>query len=183
MTYFRSFIPWIAYALLAGPGHRTGAALVGLALAVHEVHSQERRHGNVDDLTLAARWFFLGLVAVCFVASDSPVLPYVPALSLATLGAVAAWSVFDDHPFTTTIARRTTPEEVWDLPLFTDVNRRISTAWALSLLATAAVCAALIAVAPAATGLWVTAEAIGFATPVVWTAVERRAARSRFTVA
>ena len=42
---------------------------------------------------------------------------------------------------------------------------------------------ALLALAPAATGLWVTAEAIGFATPVVWTAVERRAARSRFTAA
>lgn len=179
MSYLRSFLPWIAYGIAGSVVDRKAAAVVGLLFAIHGVREQQRQHGDVDALSAATRWFFLGLVAVCVAAPDAPLLHYAPALSLATLGVVAGLSVVEGRPFTLTFARRTTPAEVWDLPLFHEVNRTISTVWALSFLVTAAICAIALAFAPHDAALWVSAQVAGFAVPVVFTAVHRERVRAR----
>ena len=101
---------------------------------------------------------------------------FTPALSLAVLGVVALASLVRGEPFTLVIARRSTPPEVWDLPAFVTANVAITRVWAASFLATAAVCALVLTVAPDATGVWVAAEMVGFAVPVAYTDARRKRA-------
>lgn len=179
MSYLRSFRPWIAYGIISALVDWRAAAAIAFVVAAREVHRQRAEHGDVDDLSVTTRWFFLGLTIVAIARPDTPLHHYTPALSLLALGATATWSLVDGDPFTATIARRTSPAEFWDLPLFRQANVTITAVWAASLLGTAAACAAILAVAPAATPAWVGAEVLGFAVPVVFTARYRQHLRDQ----
>ena len=179
MSYLRSFRPWIVYGLASSLIDWRAAAAVAFVVAAHEVRRQNAEHGDVDDLTTTTRWFFLGLTIVSILRPDTPLHHYTPALSLLALGAAATWSLIDGKPFTLTIAKRTSPEELWELPLFRQANVTITAVWAASFLATAAACAALLGLAPVATPAWIGAEALGFAIPVVFTTVYRQRLRDR----
>ncbi len=179
MSYLRSFRPWIVYGLASSLIDWRAAAAIAFVVAAGEVRRQKAEHGDVDDLTVTTRWFFLALTIVSLLRPDTPVHHYTPALSLLALGAAATWSLIEGQPFTSTIAKRTTPEELWDLPLFRQANTTITAVWAASFLGTAAACAAILALAPAATPAWIGAEAMGFAVPVVFTTVYRQRLRDR----
>ncbi len=180
MSYLRSFSPWIAFGIASSVVDRKAAVVVGLLFAVHAVREQQRRYDEVDDLSRATRWFFLVLTVACLAAPDAEVLRFTPALSLATLGVVAGLSLLEGRPFTLVFARRTTPPELWDLPIFLSVNRTITAVWAASFLTTAAASAVLLAADPGQPALWITAQVVGFAIPVVFTSWHRERVRNRF---
>ncbi|MEZ5177368.1 MAG: hypothetical protein R2746_03540 [Acidimicrobiales bacterium] len=180
MSYLRSFGPWIAYGIASSVVDRKAAAVVGLLVAVHAVRDQRRRFEEVDDLSQATRLFFLALVAVCLVAPEAALLRFTPALSLATLGAAAGLSVLEGRPFTLTFARRTTPPELWDLPIFHEVNRTITLVWTASFLTTAAACALALALAPHEPAIWIAFQVLGFAVPVWFTSWHRGRVSARF---
>ena len=179
MSYLRSFRPWIAYAIDSSLVDWRAAAALGLLASVREVHRQQAEHGEADDLTVTTRWFFLGLTILSLARPDAPLHRYTPALSLLALGAAATWSLVEGQPFTLAIAKRTTPEELWDVALFRQANVTITTVWAASFLVTAAVCAAALYLAPAATPAWVSAEVLGFVVPVVFTSRYRQHLRDQ----
>ncbi len=183
MSYLRSFAPWIAYGAISSVVDWRAAAVIAMVVALRAVKDQRRQFGDVDDLTLTTEWFFVGLTALSLVDRTSPLHRYTPALSLAALGVASVTSLVRGRPFTLTIAKRSAPKEVWDVPAFVDANVTITTAWAISFLATAAVCAVTVAVAPAATPVWVTAEVLGFVIPMRFTAAYRERARARFAAA
>lgn len=179
MSYLRSFRPWIVYAIASALVDWRAAAALAFVAAAREVHRQHAEHGGADDLTVTTRWFFLGLVIVSIARPDSPIHHYTPALSLLALGAAATWSLVEGQPFTLAIAKRSTPEEVWELPLFRQANVTITAVWAASFLVTAAMCATVLDLAPAATPLWIAAEVVGFAVPVAFTSRYRQHLRDR----
>ena len=180
MSYFRSFLPWIVYATVSSLVNWRAAAALALLVAVRAVKEQRRQHHEVDLLSRTTAWFFFALVIVGLTDPASPLHRFIPALSLAALGAAAAGSLLCRQPFTLVIARRTTPAELWDLPAFVDANVTITAVWTASFLLTAAVCALTLAVAPGAAAVWLAAEIIGFAVPVVFTARYRERIRNRF---
>ena len=183
MFSLRTFAPWIAYAVVSGIGDWRLGAAVATVLAVKEVHGQQRAYGEVDDLARATRWFFLALTALAVLSPESPLHHYTPAMSLAVLGLAAADSLLRGRPFTLVFARRTAPPAVWEHPAFVHANVVITRAWAIAFLTASALCAALLAVAPHATGLWVSVEVAGFVAPAVFTARYRERARARFAAA
>ena len=179
MDVARTLRPWIAYAIASAlVDWRLGAALA-LVVAAGEVHRQQREHGGADALTVATRWAFLALTVLAVAQPDTPLHRYTPALSLGVLGATAAWTLLAGEPFTAEIARRSTPEAVWGLPEFHRANVAITTAWALSMLVAAAGCAAVLALAPSATALWVAIQVLGFIVPAAYTTAYRNQLRQR----
>jgi hypothetical protein len=183
MSYLRSFAPWIAYVAMSIVVDWRAATVVALVVAVGTITDQRRRHGDVDDLTRATAWFFFGLTALSLLDPTTPLHRYTPALSLAALGVASVASLIRRQPFTLTIARRSAPPVFWDAPAFIHANVTITTVWAASFLATAAVCTATLALAPSATPLWITAEVLGFVIPMKFTALYRERARARFATA
>lgn len=177
MSPLRTFAPWIAYAVTTSIVDWRLGALLALGVALAEVLRQRRDHGLADALTVATAVFF-AVLAVVSVTDPATVLHrYTPALSLAALGSVAVASLVRGEPFTLAIAKRSTPPEVWELPEFRAVNVAITRVWAASFLVTAGACAAVLALAPGATALWVSLEVVGFAVPVAYTDARRRRAR------
>lgn len=183
MSHLRTFAPWITYAAASSIVDWRLGALVALGVAAAELLRQRREHRNADALTVATAAFFAGLAAVSVADPGTGLHRFTPALSLAVLGVVALASLVRGEPFTLVIARRSTPPEVWDLPAFVTANVAITRVWAASFLATAAVCALVLTVAPDATGVWVAAEMVGFAVPVAYTDARRKRARALLAAA
>ncbi len=180
MLSLRTFAPWITYAAVSAVADWRLGAAIATVVAAREVRAQRALDGNVDDLARCTRWFFLALTALSLLSPESPLHRFTPALSLAALGLAAADSLWRDQPFTLTIARRSTPPEVWEHPAFLHTNVVITRLWAAAFLVSAALVAWTLAVAPHATALWASIEVLGFVVPVAATATVRNRARARF---
>ncbi|RPE38195.1 hypothetical protein EDD90_1071 [Streptomyces sp. Ag109_O5-1] len=180
MHYLRGFAPWIVYACLSPLGWQWSALaglLTGLALIAVNLRAGTARDALILEMSTAA--FFAVLTAVAFVAPDSSVSHYGGALSFAWL-AVTAWATLPlGRPFTLGIARRSTPEELWDNPVFLRVNVVITAAWAAAFTVTAIALTACGA-AGAGTGLKVAFQVLGFVVPAVFTARYPKIVRARY---
>ncbi|MFI9329412.1 hypothetical protein ACIGZJ_17930 [Kitasatospora sp. NPDC052868] len=133
MGHIRSFVPWIAVALLTGTVDIRWAALTGLLLAVALVATQRRagRAWDAQVIEASAVLFLAGYTAAAFAAPhSSTVAHYGPPLSSLWLAATAWGSLALGRPFTLGIARTQAPEHLWNSPLFLRINRVITTVWA-----------------------------------------------------
>lgn len=174
MSYLRTFLPWIVYAVLAG---HTAAAqqrgtLAALAVTVLVIAYKVRKeHSSFDALIIEAgsALFFAAMAAVAFAAPHSGALTYAAALSSATLAVIAWASLAVRRPFTLGIAKQTTPREVWSQPLFLHSNMVITTIWAVSLTISAAI---LVTVIHAGGDVLVRIlfQVLGFVVPMLCTA-------------
>jgi len=135
VSYLRTFLPWIVYAVLAG---HTAAAqqrgtLAALAVTVLVIAYKVRKeHSAFDALIIetGSAVFFAAMAAVAFAAPHSGVLTYAAALASATLAVIAWASLAARHPFTLGIAKQTAPREVWSQPAFMHSNVVITMIWA-----------------------------------------------------
>jgi len=181
MGYLRSFLPWIAFAVVAtGIDWRYGA-LAGLVLSAGLV-ARERRAGHPADrfvIELGSAVFFALLAALAFAAPDSPFEPYSTALSLGWLALTAWGSLAVRRPFTLGIARTMVPPAVWDNPVFLRTNMIITAVWAASFTVNAALLAVLLSAAPHALAGIIAVKVCGFALPVVFTTRYSRAVAAR----
>lgn len=181
MGYLRSFLPWIAFAVVAtGIDWRYGA-LAGLVLSAGLV-ARECRAGHPADrfvIELGSAVFFALLAALAFAAPDSPFEPYSTALSLGWLALTAWGSLAVRRPFTLGIARTMVPPAVWDNPVFLRTNMIITAVWAASFTVNAALLAVLLSAAPHALAGIIAVKVCGFALPVVFTTRYSRAVAAR----
>lgn len=182
MSYVRSFLPWIAVALLTGSVDIRYAVLTGLVLAVALLVAQRRagRGWDAQVIECSAALFFAAYTAAAFAAPHAVLVTgYGSALSSAWL-AVTAWgSLALGRPFTLGIARLSVPEEFWTSPLFLRVNRVITTVWAAAFTATAAGSALLRHYAPHDGTARTLLTVAGFLLPVVFTVRYPAIARAR----
>jgi uncharacterized membrane protein len=133
MGYVRSFVPWIAVAVLTGTVDLRWAVLTGLVLAAVLVAVQRREKRGWDALVIecSAVVFFAAYAVAAFAAPDSAALAHFgPPLSSLWLAATAWGSLALGRPFTLGIARTQVPEALWRSPLFLRVNRHITLVWA-----------------------------------------------------
>ncbi|GFE23374.1 hypothetical protein RB199_08485 [Streptomyces libani] len=180
MNYLRGFIPWLVFAGVSPAGWQWGA-LAGLAAAVALLIA-DRAAGLALDLRLLEYGtivFFAVLTALAFARPESGLKMYGSALSMGWLALIAWVSIAVRRPFTSGIARRMAPPEVWHTPLFQRINVVLTAAWALSFTLTA------LAQAAASAYGWNVAFSIliqlaGFVLPARFTAAYPERARARF---
>ncbi|WP_329500556.1 hypothetical protein [Kitasatospora herbaricolor] len=170
MSYVRTFLPWIVFAVVPSAQWQWGA-LAGLLVAVAVIAQQRRAGVGFDAMIMetGSAVFFAALAVVAFAAPRSAAHAYSAALSSATLALIAGASLLMGKPFTLGIAKRTTPPEVWGLKPFVRVNVVITTVWTLAFVVTAG---ALAALAHAGQGHSTTAtlvQAAGFVAPMLFT--------------
>ncbi|WP_063734620.1 hypothetical protein [Streptomyces sp. RTd22] len=179
MGYVRGFAPWIAFSVVAMLGWQWGA-LAGLVLGGWLLIQCRREGVAADALILDASTvlFFAALTTWAFARPDSGLKDYGGGLSMGWL-AVTAWATLViGHPFTTGIARRQAPREVWDTAVFRRINVVISSVWAGAFTLTAAALAVSVA---AGLDSWVplAVQAAGFVLPALFTARYPERARAR----
>ncbi|MFF1556125.1 hypothetical protein [Streptomyces sp. NPDC058279] len=170
MSYVRTFLPWIVFAVFPSAQWQWGA-LAGLLVAVVVTVQQRRTAVHLDALIMeiGSAAFFAALAVIAFADPHSAVHPYSAALSSAILALIAGASLLVRKPFTLGIAKRTTPREVWGQERFVRINVVITGVWTVAFTVTAG---ALGALAHAGHGHSTTAtlvQAAGFVVPMLFT--------------
>lgn len=167
MSYLRSFAPWIAYALLSSLDWRLAMCVAAVVAGILVV-TQRRAH-DLDLLTGVTFAFFTVMAVIALAAPHTGLHHWTPALSAATLAVIAAGSLAARRPFTLSIARRTTPSEFWDSPLFLHANDVITAAWAAAFTTSAVVCGLIIHANPSGGVVLIAAQIAGFVVPALFT--------------
>lgn len=143
MEYLLGFSPWIAYgAFSAAASWRVGviaAALVQAALA-----TALARRRQLDVLAVGTLAFFASMSVLALAAPHSSIHRWLAAISAGALAAIAITSLLVGRPFTLAIARRTTPEALWEHAEFLHINRFVTAVWASAFTASAVACALVI---------------------------------------
>jgi hypothetical protein len=129
---FVGFAPWIIFWVVAAPSTweyaTLGALIAAVILAVPD--AQHRRLKLLDVATIGFFAVF-SLLAVFLDAADLDWLEdYSQAISSGVLAVLVLGSLAF-VPFTEQYARESTPREVWDTPLFKQVNRVLTAVWGL----------------------------------------------------
>jgi hypothetical protein len=140
-NFFLSFLPWVAFSVLAtrhGAHGAVAACLVatGLSIWFAVKDSRASRSGRIKliDATGIATFGVMTVIAALGNTSmQNHVIDFGRGGATFVLGAVMLGSVFF-VPFTEQYARETVPQEYWHSPVFRSVNRRISAAWGAAVL-------------------------------------------------
>ncbi|WP_433235184.1 hypothetical protein ACQPYK_24885 [Streptosporangium sp. CA-135522] len=165
------FLPWIVYAVIATGDEWRYGALAGLVIAVGVVAVDRRAGRKWDEMVIesSAVVFFVVTALISFMAPDSPLIPYGPALVNAWLALTTWGSLAIRKPFTLGIARSMTAPEVWQTPRFYRANAVITSVWGAAFTAAAVCLALLLHEAPHATGLVIAVKVVTFVAPAVFT--------------
>ncbi|MEU0008967.1 hypothetical protein ABZ079_33070 [Streptomyces sp. NPDC006314] len=170
MSYLRTFLPWIVFAVIPSDDWQWGA-LIALMVAVGII-AREKRSGSGFDALIAesgSAVFFAVLAAVAFADPHSGVHDYSAALSSGTLAVVAGVSLAIGRPFTLGIAKRTTPRELWGLKPFIRTNVVITAVWTAAFALTAVVLALVARAGHGHSAPATLVQIAGFAVPMVFT--------------
>ncbi|MGA8117196.1 MAG: hypothetical protein WCA46_26480 [Actinocatenispora sp.] len=150
LRYLRTFLPWIAFAVISTPGDSRYGAIAAFLLAVVLLLMERRRDRPWDALVIegSSVLFFGGLSAAAYLLTPAPFGDYGTVASAVWLTLTAWGSLAVRRPFTLGIARTMVPPEVHDHPRFYRVNAVITAVWASAFTLEAAVLALLIARTP-----------------------------------
>ncbi|MFK0049138.1 hypothetical protein ACIQU4_34575 [Streptomyces sp. NPDC090741] len=170
MSYVRTFLPWIVFAVVPSAQWQWGA-LAGLVAAVAVTVEQRLAGAGFDALIieLGSAVFFAALTVIAFTDPHSGVHDYSAALSSATLALIAGVSLLVGKPFTLGIAKRTTPREVWGLRPFIRTNVVITAVWTAAFAVTAGALAALAHAGHGHSTSATLVQAAGFVVPMLFT--------------
>ncbi|MEU6252217.1 hypothetical protein [Streptomyces sp. NPDC047043] len=138
MSYLRTFLPWIVFAVIPSGDWQWGA-LAALVVAVAIIVEQKRSGAGFDALIIetGSAAYFAALAAIAFADPHSGIHAYSAALSSGVLAVIAGGSLAIGRPFTLGIAKRTTPRELWELKPFIRVNVVITAVWTAAFVLTA----------------------------------------------
>ncbi|MFE9322030.1 hypothetical protein ACIHDR_32560 [Nocardia sp. NPDC052278] len=167
MSYLRAFAPWIVFAVVPSQ-YWQWAALAALGVSVLGIAQQVRAGQRPEAMAIdiGSIVFFAALTVVAFADPDSALHPYTPALSSGVLAVVAGLSLAVRVPFTLPIAKQTTPQELWDHPVFIRTAYVITSVWTASFVIG---CLALTALAHSASSVRTIVQVLAFVLPVLFT--------------
>jgi hypothetical protein len=139
MSYVRTFLPWIVFALIPARDWQW-AALAAFVLAAGLIVRQRRAGRGADALIMeiGSAVFFAALAVLAFADPGSGLHPYSAAISSAVLSVIAAISLLVRRPFTLGIAKQSAPREVWSRRGFVRANVVITSVWMAAFAVTAA---------------------------------------------
>jgi hypothetical protein len=144
-NFFLSFLPWVAFSVLAtrhGAHGAVAACLVATGLSIwfavkDSRGSQSGRIKLIDATGIATFGIMTVVAALGSTTMQNHVIDFGRGGATFVLGAVMLGSVLF-VPFTEQYARESVPQEYWQSPVFRSVNRRISAAWGAAVLMMAA---------------------------------------------
>jgi hypothetical protein len=144
-NFFLSFLPWVAFSVLAtrhGAHGAVTACLVATVLslwfAVKDARGSQSGRIKIIDATGIATFGIMTVVAALgSTTMQDHVIDFGRGGATFVLGAVMLGSVLF-VPFTEQYARESVPQQYWHSPVFRSVNRRISAAWGAAVLLMAA---------------------------------------------
>jgi hypothetical protein len=129
---YLAFIPWIVFTLVAQ--HSTlKLAAIGALLTSVLIAARSARAGAPKLIELGAIVAFVGFTVVAFTADPATgafVARYARAIAAAALSTIAFGSLLV-VPFTEQYARESVPRQLWSSPQFKQINRQLTTMWAL----------------------------------------------------
>ena len=181
MNYLKSFLPWIAFAVVSTQADWRWSGVTGLVLA-GGLLLLERRRGKAWDtlfIEVSAVAFFALLTAWSFTDPTSPLRDYVGALTDLWLALTAWGSIAAKRPFTLGIAKTMVPPEIAATAVFRRVNVVITAVWAASFTVAGIAEAILLHFAPHDTVALVAIKVLGFAVPISFTIRYPRIVRAR----
>ncbi|MET8580999.1 hypothetical protein ABZX39_08925 [Streptomyces collinus] len=170
MSYLRTFLPWIVFAVIPSGDWQWGA-LAALVVSVGLIARERRSGAGFDALVIetGSAVFFAVLTAVAFADPHSGVHAYSAPLASGTLAVIAGISLAAGRPFTLGIAKRTTPPEVWGLKPFVRTNVVVTAVWTAAFAVTAVLLALLAHAGDAHSTPATLVQIAGFAVPMVFT--------------
>lgn len=176
--YLRTFLPWIAFAVISTKDDSRWGALAGFAAAAVLIALDRRAGRGWDALVVevSSTVYFGGLAVAAFTADRAPLGSYGAAASIGWLALTAWLSVLIRKPFTLGIARSMVPREVWSSPVFFRTNAVITSAWAVSFTVEAALLALL---ADSSTDVIIAVKVAGFVLPALFTVRYSQSAQAR----
>jgi hypothetical protein len=133
------FIPQVVFTLLVTRLPLGWAAAAGLAVAVALIAVTAAR-GGVKILLVAQAFVLAAFTVAGFIIGHQAATSFAPyGRGIASL-ALAAFILATSYsfPFTAQFARGSVPPQYWKSPRFLGLNRRISVAWGLAVLAVGA---------------------------------------------
>ena len=137
---FVGFAPWIALAILEGPGRLTLAVAVGLSLAVAFLAVDKLLGHTTKILAVVDVVAFAVFLVVVLTASPATLLwleLWFGELANILLVLVVAGSMIARVPFTIQYAKEQTDPAYWDTPVFLRINYLITGVWGLAFLVSA----------------------------------------------
>ncbi|HEX4833613.1 MAG TPA: hypothetical protein VH478_21260 [Trebonia sp.] len=139
LTMIIGFIPQVVFAVLVNWLSLGWAAAISLAVAAVLIGYTAAR-GGVKVLPVVQAVILAVFTVIGFAASHHAATSVAPYARGATSLAVGAFILATSraYPFTAQFARRGVPRQYWHSPQFLAVNRRISLAWGLAVLAVGA---------------------------------------------
>ncbi|RKE16904.1 hypothetical protein [Streptomyces sp. TLI_171] len=170
MSYLRTFLPWIIFAVIPSAKWQW-AALAGLVVAA-AVIAQQRKAGAAWDALIietGSALYFAALAVIAFADPHSGIRDYSATLSSAVLAVIAGVSLLIGKPFTLGIAKRTTPREFWTLKPFIRVNQVITSVWTAAFALTAAALGVLAHGGHGHSTTSLIVQIAGFVVPMVFT--------------
>ena len=185
MSYLRTFLPWILFWLVPSGSWQWGA-LAALVVAVGVIVTRLRAGAAPDALIIeiGSAAFFGVLAAIAFADPHSGMHAYSATISSGVLAVIAGLSLAIGRPFTLGIAKRTTPREFWEVPLFIRTNVIITSVWTAGFAVTAATLGFLAYGGQAHSTVAILIQVAGFVVPMVFTlryvaAVQAKAAAAQ----
>lgn len=144
MSYLRTFLPWIVFAVFPNKDWQW-AALCALAIGVIGIMRQTRSGAQLDALVidLGSAAYFAALTVLAFGDPNTGLHAYTASMANGALGLIAAISLAIGKPFTLGIAKQQTPREFWNNPLFIRTNVIITAVWTASFVIGCAVLASM----------------------------------------
>ncbi|NDK90127.1 hypothetical protein GYA93_11105 [Gordonia desulfuricans] len=133
LAIFAGFIPWIVFAIVASRLAADGvawsallAAAIGVVFIVYN-----RRTGGPTQMDIYSVVLF-GVIAVVGFIGDHAVDDWLYQWGRPLVGVILGLTLLATspvRPFTAEYAKRSTPREFWDSPLFRRINLVLSAAW------------------------------------------------------
>jgi hypothetical protein len=127
---YLGFIAWLAYGAMIAGGYRIAAASAGAGIML-AILAGENRRGSVKIIDCTSLGFFALAFAALLTGGEHHFMRYEVILAWGVFAAVAWVTILIGFPFTTQYAREQAPRELWNAPLFRQVNLRLTTVWAL----------------------------------------------------
>lgn len=125
--------PWILFSVFSTPGRFEVAVCVALGLALLTLWFGHRRGLGVYALDVLGVLFFVVLAIVGVVVDDTSIEfleVWAGEITNVVLAVFVLATIVVRRPFTVSYAKKQTPEEFWDSPLFLKINYVISAVWA-----------------------------------------------------
>lgn len=134
---FLGFIPWIVFTLvaqrLAADGVAWSALLAGAFSLAFVVYG--RRTGNPTQLDIFSLVLFTIIAVVGFIG-DHRVDQWLYEWGRPLVGVIIGLALVvtaSTRPFTAEYAKRSTPREYWDSPVFSRINLVLSASWGVAI--------------------------------------------------